>query len=386
MTYLSRAIAVLVATVGIIGAQAMVASPLLLDIGSSFDVTTAAVGTALSVYGIATALSALLVAPRVDRFRRGRALGLAMVVMTVGLGLIAVSPNLALFAVGHLLTGGAAGVLLPGTYAAAGDIAPPEKRSAVLGKVLLGWSVALVLGVPVGGVLGEAFGWRGAYGSFGAVALLVAGAVWFLPEARTGVAPKPSIRQAVTVPGVIAGLVACWCVMAAFYGVFSYVGSYFRVLNGSGAGAASLLALAYGLGFSLAVGGARWIDRWGSGRMLVLVGVGAGCLVLAMPWAAYSVPAMLGVMACFGLTQHMVLNSIISWLGGCDPARRGSIMAVNSAVTYAGLTLGTASFGWVYEHLGFVPVTLGVALLYWASAVVGLTAMRKPGLAPAAAS
>lgn len=386
MTSLLRAIIALVATVGIVGAQALVASSLLPDIGDSFGVTTAAVGAALSVYGIATALSALLIAPRVDRFRRGHTLGWTLVLLAGGLALIAASSHLLFFALGQLLAGTAAGVLLPGSYAAAGDIAPPEKRSAVLGKVLLGWSVALVLGVPIGGLLGEAFGWRGAYGCFAVSALIVAGAVWFLPEARSGAMPKPSIRAAVGVPGVIAGLLACWCVMAGFYGVFNYVGSYFRLLNGSGAGAASLLALSYGLGFSLAVGGARYIDRWGSGRMLMLVGVASAGLVLAMPWAARSVPAMLGVMALFGLTQHMVLNSVISWLGSRDPAQRGSIMAVNSAVTYFGLTVGTAASGWIYQHLGFGLVAVEVAVLYGIAALVAVTAMRQPKLASASAS
>lgn len=386
MTGLMRAIIALVATVGIVGAQALVASPLLPDIGGSFQVSTATVGTALSTYGIATALSALIIAARVDRFRRGRTLGIALLTLSLGLALIALAPHVLVFAFGQLLAGGAAGVLLPGSYAAAGDIAPPDRRSAVLGKVLLGWSVALILGVPIGGALGELVGWRGAYGCFAAAALLIAGAVWFLPETRTGSPAKPSVRDAVAVPGVIPGLLACWCVMAAFYGLFNYVGSYVRQLDGSGAGAASLLVLAYGVGFTIAAGQARWIDRWGQGRMLAAAALASALLCLIMPAAAHSSPAMLGVMALFGMTQHMVLNSVVSWLGGRDPARRGSILAVNSAVTYAGLTLGTAGFGWVYQHTGFTLVAGGVAVLYGLASLVALTAMRQVKLASAPAS
>lgn len=386
MTGLLRAISALVATVGIVGAQALVASPLLPDIGGSFQVSTATVGTALSTYGIATALSALIIAARVDHFHRGRTLGIALLVLGVGLVLIALAPHVLVFALGQLLAGGAAGVLLPGSYAAAGDIAPPDRRSAVLGKVLLGWSVALILGVPIGGALGELVGWRGAYGCFAVAAFLIAGAVWFLPEARSAKPARPSVREAVAVPGVIPGLLACWCVMAAFYGLFNYLGSYVRQLDGSGAGAASLLVLAYGIGFTLAAGQARWVDRLGPGRMLAGAALFAALLCLTMPMAARSTPAILGVMALFGITQHMVLNSVVSWLGGRDPTRRGSIMAVNSAVTYAGLTLGTAGFGWVYQHTGFLLVAGGVAVLYGLACLVAVTTMRHVRLASAPAS
>jgi predicted MFS family arabinose efflux permease len=174
--------------------------------------------------------------------------------------------------------------------------------------------------------------------------------------------------------------------MAAFYGLFNYVGSYVRQLDGSGAGAASLLVLAYGVGFTIAAGQARWVDRWGQGRMLAAAAVASALLCLVMPVAAHSSPAMLGVMALFGMTQHMVLNSVVSWLGGRDPARRGSIMAVNSAVTYAGLTIGTAGFGWVYQHTGFTLVAGGVAVLYGLASLVALTAMRQDRLASVPAS
>ena len=53
---------------------------------------------------------------------------------------------------------------------------------------------------------------------------------------------------------------------------------------------------------------------------------------------------------------------------------RGMAMALNSAVTYLGFTLGTAGLGLVYEALGYAAVTrVSMALLLLAAALASLS-------------
>lgn len=377
MTGLAIPILSLILTVGIVGAQAMLPAPFLPDLARDFGVSLAEVGTALGGYGVATALSALLLAPRLDRFRRGHVLAGALLGLAGALAVVGLAPGLPVFAGGILLTGLAAGILLPGAYAAAGDLAPPDRRAAVMGRVLLGWSVALVLGVPLGSALGDTLGWRGVFLCLGGVAALIGLLVLRLPEQRVAGTVRPSLRAALQVPGVWPLLVVCWCLMTAFYGGFTYLGSHVRSITGSGAGAAGLLVFAYGIGFALAAGQARWIDRWGPGRMLSMAGAAAAALYLCMPVAAHEGAALLVVMALFGGSQHMMLNSTVSWLGSRSPERRGSIMAINSAVTYAGLTCGTAGLGWVNQAAGFPTVAACAAALVLAAAGIGLWQDRQ---------
>lgn len=381
MTVRLNPVLTLILVVGIIGAQAMLPAPFLPDIARDLAATPALVGTALGGYGIATALSALLLTPRLDRLARGRVLGGALLLLSAALLMVALSPGLLLFAAGIAASGIAAGVLLPAAYATAGDLAPPDRRAAILGRVLLGWSLALVVGVPAGSFLGEFTGWRVIFGGYAAIALGVAAAALALPDRRSGDAPRPSVLAAVRVPGVVPLLIICWCIMAAFYGSFTYLGSYVRAETGSGAGVAGLMVLAYGAGFALAAGQARWIDRWGPGRMLVLAGGCAVGVYLLMPVAGRHGMALLPLMAAFGITQHMVLNSTLAWLGSRDPVRRGSIMAVNSAVTYAGLTCGTSGLGWVWQAAGFPAVAACSAALIGCAALIAWRLQRRSAAA-----
>src|SRR3546814_14019192 len=75
----------------------------------------------------------------------------------------ALAADAVMLALAMAVCGLAAGVVLPTTYALAGDLAPQDLRSRAVGRVIVGWSVAMVLGVPAAALLAEQLGWPGAY-------------------------------------------------------------------------------------------------------------------------------------------------------------------------------------------------------------------------------
>ena len=73
----------------------------------------------------------------------------------------------------------AAGVILPAAYGSASLIAQPGQEARTLGRVIAGWSVSLVAGVPLSALISDAIGWRATYGVLAlcaAVALLACAA------------------------------------------------------------------------------------------------------------------------------------------------------------------------------------------------------------------
>src|SRR5690606_38512509 len=66
---------------------------------------------------------------------------------------------------------------------------PPEQRGRAITFIFLGWSVASVLGMPMGAWVGGTFGWRTAFAVIGVGSLLAAAWVWrAMPD---GVKPPP---------------------------------------------------------------------------------------------------------------------------------------------------------------------------------------------------
>ena len=66
----------------------------------------------------------------------------------------------------------------------------------------------------------------------------------------------------------------------------------------------------------------------------------------------------------WGLTNHFGLNILIMRLTALDPAQRGTIMGLNSAVTYFAVFAGTSGFGPIYATYGFAAcAALAVGLM-----------------------
>ena len=107
------------------------------------------------------ASAALLAAPQLGHWPKRGAIRIAFAVLAVSLFLCGFAWDWRVLAAAQLVAGLASGVIIPATYALTGDIAPPERRSQDMGKVLFGWSVAMVGGVPLAAIL-SGLSWAGA--------------------------------------------------------------------------------------------------------------------------------------------------------------------------------------------------------------------------------
>ena len=243
------ATAVLTTGVVVVGAQAFVLAPLLPDIAAGLGSSTAEAGRALSAYGAGIVASALVLGRRLDTLPRRAVLMAGMGALAVAAAGSAVAPHWSLLALAQLLGGVGVGVVLPATYALAAELAPPGAAARATGRVLTGWSIALVAGVPLATVLGDAVGWRAAFGALAALCAAQASLYALLPAASPGGPSRGALVAALRAPGVAALLTGVLAFMAAFYGVFAFVGVEVRTVHGGGATTAGLVALAYGVGF-----------------------------------------------------------------------------------------------------------------------------------------
>jgi predicted MFS family arabinose efflux permease len=151
--------------------------------------------------------------------------------------------------------------------------------------------------------------------------------------------------------------------MAAFYGLFAFVGVEVRALHGGGATTAGLVALAYGLGFGIAAGADRLLDRVGIARLVapVLALLAAVYLALAATVGAFAL--FLAIAVVWGLVNHVGLTLLLSRLAEVAPGRRGAVLSLNTAATYGGAAVAGALAGPLYETAGFGWLAVAAAVL-----------------------
>lgn len=352
---LSRPVLLLTASIAIIGSNSLVLSPIAGAVATSFPGNDAAdVMIAAAAYGLGTAFSALVFAPMADRIGAERSLLRAMGVLAAALALSAVAPGLWVLSLSQTLAGLAAGAALPAIYSLSAQIAPRGRESEVLGLVLAGWTLSLVAGVSLSALLADIVHWRGVFATLAVSAVLITLCIartggWGR-SANGGIATSPV--TALKVPGITRVLAICVAKMVAFYGLYAYFGAHVEGVLGYPTAAAGLVPLSYGIGFGAAVVFDGKIDRYGSDNVapFAFSALALVYLAIAISAAAYG----LVIAACFlwGFANHVGLNIVVGRLAALDPAQRGAIMGLYSAVTYLCVFAGTTGFRPVFETYG----------------------------------
>lgn len=364
-------------SIAAVGIQALMLSPLLTDIAAGLGTGAKEIGFAASAYGVGVASAALLAAPQLGRWPKRGAIRIAFAVLAVALFLCAFAWDWRVLAGAQLIAGLASGVIIPATYALTGDIAPPDRRSQDLGKVLFGWSIAMVAGVPLAAVLSAFVGWRGTFMIVGAVsaAMPLAGAL--LPRAASfGLGERVRYADVLKLPGAWVGYISTFAYMIAFYQTYTFIGDHVRQTHGAGAWLGGTISLAYGLGFGLGVVFDKWIDRKGPVMMLPLGLVLVGLNYLVLPFAAERIVTIAAWPFFWGLANHFCMTTLVSYMNTLSPRLRGTIMGLFSFTTYLSLGTAGAVYGPVYQAHGFFAVSFASAATVAVAAVIAFRRSR----------
>lgn len=348
-----------------IGVEGLVISPVLGELAHTFDASPAEAGWAVSAYGLALAGAAPIVGLWGDRVPRLSLLRGALGLFVLAGLLCALADSLVTLVAARALCGAAAGAFLPACYAYVGDCTAFADRGRAMGRVMAGWSVALTLGIPVGGLIAELWGWRLA---FVAVALLAAVATWRISRMPAVPWPQPqspppvSARQTLLDRAALPLLALNFFDMLSFYGVYTYLGVTVQSRLQLGSGGFALFVACYGVGLMVSTLNAGVLDRFGKTRVLRGALLMLACLLLGLAPATAHPATLAACMLCWGVLQGLAQTGTATLLTQVSERARGLAMACLSCTTYLAVSLGSFGGGWVLTQHGFEALAQGAAL------------------------
>lgn len=365
----------------VIGTGVMIVPGTLNEISASLQVSTTTAGQLISAGALLMCLGAPLFATLVGNFDRRRLLAWSLVWYGLLHLLSAAMPSFGALLPVRVLTLVSPAIFTPQAAACAGLLVPPERRGRAITFVFTGWSVASVLGMPLGALVGGAWGWQSAFAAVGVLSL--ASALWVWRTMPAGVKP-PALslatwRETLRSPALMLCVAVTLLYSAGQFVLFSYFAPYYKAVIGITPLELSLLFAWFGafglLGNTLM---SRYIDRIGAPRS-VFLGVAAMALsFLVWPLgtslalaALVSVPWALG---CFSSNSAQQAR-----LAGIAPALAGGSIALNTSAMYAGQAIGAGTGGWLISttgmHLlhwvGLAGLVLSMAVSVWATRATG---------------
>ncbi|KAB7613651.1 MFS transporter [Amylibacter sp. SFDW26] len=375
-------ILLLTLSIGIIGSNSLVLSPIAGEVALSYDNRSASdILIASALYGIATAISALILAPQADSYGLRKSLFWSLIAATVGLSASALAPSLIFLCISQSLIGLAAGVALPATYGLAAEIATKGRESETMGKVLTGWTLSLVIGVTLSALIADWLHWRIVFLSMALISGVIAIFVKTIARHEKHIIKfkKTSPLTALYIPGISGALISVAAFMTAFYGLYSFLGAHMQTTLVVPTSYIGLASLAYGIGFGLITPIDRFIDQYGPHRVAPLVFttmIAAYGLLSIASGTAYIL-----ILSCvvWGGVNHLGLNLLVGRLTAIDPTQRASIMGLYSAVTYASMFIGATAFKPIFDYYGFAVIAILSAICI----VPALWNSLRPTLHPA---
>ncbi|MEU9973785.1 MFS transporter [Streptomyces sp. NPDC051014] len=328
-----------------IGTTEFVIMGLLPEVAGDFGVSIPTAGLLVTGYALGVVLGAPLMTVLGTKVPRKRMLMLLMALFVAGNLVSAVAPSFAVMLIGRVVASLAHGAFFGIGSVVAAELVAPSKKAGAIAMMFTGLTVANVVGVPLGTLVGQHVGWRVTFAIVAALGVVgLAGIARLVPEL-----PKPEgvrLRHELAAFKNTQVLLAMAMTVLGFGGVFAaitYIAPMMTHVAGFADGSVTWLLVLFGLGMvgGNLVGG-RFADR------------------ALMPMLYVSLGALAVVLALFTVTAHnkiaaAVTVALIGALGFAtvpplqkrvlDQAHGAPTLA--SAVNIGAFNLGNALSAWL---------------------------------------
>jgi DHA1 family inner membrane transport protein len=237
---------------------------LLPEVANDLGVSIPTAGHVITAYAAGVVIGAPVLAVLCARWRQRNLLVALMVIFALGNFASAMAPGYLSLNLLRFIAGLPHGTYFGVAAIVAARLAPPGRRASAVATVMLGLTIAIVLGVPVSTWLGELAGWRAAFGFVGVIGLVSA---WMVHRRVPDIAPDANaspLRELGALRNVHVWLTLGIAAIGfgGLFAVFSYAKPTLIEVAGMSPGWVPFVLAVFGLGMVAGnVIGARLADK-----------------------------------------------------------------------------------------------------------------------------
>ncbi|MBN4167043.1 UNVERIFIED_ORG: DHA1 family inner membrane transport protein [Pseudomonas parafulva] len=195
------------------------------DIASNLNLSEPQVGHAISAYALGVMVGAPTLAILGAKVLRKHMLLMLMALYALGNLATAFAPSFGGLIAFRFISGLPHGAYFGIAAVVASSMVPNNQRAGAVARVMMGLTLAMLLGNPIATFLGQYFGWRSAFVLVGLIAVCTIAMVWrFVPQRHDEVRSDPRKElKAFTLPQVWMALGIASIGFAGMFCVFSYL-------------------------------------------------------------------------------------------------------------------------------------------------------------------
>ncbi|MBY9063705.1 MFS transporter [Sphingomonas yunnanensis] len=361
-----------------IGTTEFATMSLLPEMAHSLGVDAPTAGHVISAYALGVVVGAPTLAVLGARMARRTLLIALMTLFAVGNLLSAVAPSYATMMLARFVAGLPHGAYFGIAMLVAASLVEQGRRTQAVARVMLGLTVATIIGVPLANFMGQVLGWRSCFVVVTALAGLTAALVAaFAPRDRGDPAASPlrelgALRRAQVWLTLGIGAIG----FGGLFAVYTYLADTMAAVTQVGPRTVPLALMSFGVGMTL---GNIVVPRFADRALLptaAVVLVWALVALLLWPLAAPHLWSVLAAMFAIGVSGALgsVLQTRLMDVAGDAQAlaaalNHSAFNTANALGPWLGGMVIAAGYGWT--STGYV----GAGLALCGLAVLGVSAL-----------
>ncbi|GGG61542.1 MFS transporter [Paenibacillus radicis (ex Gao et al. 2016)] len=357
----------------LVGTSEFIIAGILDRVAADLNVSVSAAGQLITVFSIAYAFGTPFLIAFTSRMERRKLLLYSLAIFAVANGIAAVLSGFEFLIISRIILALSAGVFVVTSLTVVSSLAPPEKQGSAIATVVMGFSAALIVGVPLGRVIASVYDWKMIFGGIGVLGLLSMLLIAFFIPKMNGEEPVPLRNQLKLFkePRITAALIVTFFWIGGYSIAYTYISPFLLEVTGMSEQGVSIGLFAFGIAslFGSKLGGFS-TDRWGAPRTLI-GGMSLHIIALLLLAAAGQSAALMFPLLMLwafsawssGPTQQYNLISLA-------PGATGIMLSLNSSVLQLGMAAGAGLGGIIVEQgslhavswIGAVGVAVAVSI------------------------
>lgn len=356
----------------VVGTVELIVGGILELIAKDLHISVSAAGQFITMYSIAFAISAPLLMNMTAKMERKTLYLGSLGVFLLSNVLVALSSNYALILSARALSAMSGAIIIVLSITLASRLVPPSYSGRAIGIIYMGISGSLVLGVPIGMTIGNAYGWRAPFLLIaGMSAVGIVGISLFLHKSPPEKAVPLRKQLASLKDGkIVSGQLISFLLLMGHLTLYAYLAPYVQSLFPVSPGILSLVYFLFGIAAVAGGGLGGWIsDRWSTRRSLIVITACFACSMFMLPLAAnISFYMFLAVVMIWSALSWAISPAQQMYLIQNAPEEADIQLSLNSSIMQLGIACGSLIGGVVIE-------TSSVANNFWVGGLLALAAL-----------
>ncbi|WP_339179996.1 MFS transporter [Oceanobacillus sp. FSL W7-1293] len=338
-------------------------------IAVDLQVSLGKVGFLITIYSLILGILGPVLLVLTAKMERKKLTLLFLFMFLIGNIVTAISSSYMVLLLGRIISAVSASLLINLCLILAPSIVEVKYRSRALGIVSMGISGSIVLGLPIGLLLGNTFSWRAPFLLIIFLTVLsIAGVYFFMKK----VEPKPFLplrKQLETLKNrkIFFAQATTFLFLGGHTVLYAYFTPFLKEAAGFGETMVSIAYLIFGIA-AVAGGGLGGImgDWIGTRKSIFIVAVVFSLTIFSIPHTTFSYILFIAVMVIWGAMSWAMSPSMQSYLIETSPETSDIQQSINNSSLHFGIAFGSFIGGIVIEQstVNYNAIVAGIIVLF----------------------